>query len=293
MNYTIPLPDPKIFENHSSVTDLIMEKEGRPVPILEKIEYEPDGIRIFKVGALYPEKGFPYPEAIFAINIIKKTVIQGIRILHSWQFIPAVVLIILFPSKPLLNKILDGFNRICNGVMEPHFIKYKYRMDVTNEVMRLIMRFMENLGFESHQSWKAAKTFAHIIEYDTAYRYRLLDIMSESSKGAWMVNPRKEIKRLIAILKEREPNYENVGAKIERMLNILSLLLLSPKINKALKKAFSMAIFTNFKYDEIDRYWCMLRSDYNYMGKTFEERMAVLDSVGIPFPPLVRINKGV
>ena len=129
-----------------------------------------------------------------------------------------------------------------------------------------------NLGLDPQIS----QTTAHILEYDDAYRYRFQDIINEADLSQLQISPRKEIKRLINIYKQREEN-QVVKDKLEKLITPILYLLLIPKV----KKAFIQAIphIKGIRPDPADLYWMSIRNDYLFGGKTYEER-----SKDVPHP---------
>jgi hypothetical protein len=57
-------------------------------------------------------------------------------------------------------------------------------------------------------------------------------------------------------------------------------MLLIQKYRKAFIYAIYMSDWNNMVYDNIDKYWACLRSDYNFMGMTFEQRLKLLSDNG-------------
>lgn len=96
-----------------------------------------------------------------------------------------------------------------------------------------------------------------------------------------MASPIKEARRLFKIYLSREiDNTVNkvstgryVSDKFKSAYTLLALVLLIPKVKKAFITAIDRSEFNRLQLDEIDRYWCASRADYNFEGKTFEERM--------------------
>lgn len=128
--------------------------------------------------------------------------------------------------------------------MEPHILKPQYQQAITRELCTM---FPSKMG----------QLIAHVIEYDSAYRYRIQDLFNESSKQALLASPWKEIRRLVGISKRRD--YEVAHAKIRHFAYIFMVLLYIPSI----RKAFQACDFTNLQLNENDRYWIDLRSDYS------------------------------
>lgn len=69
MKYTIPQPPSDIFLYDRNVPREVF-RENRVTFLIEKITKE-NGVLVYYKGAKHPKKGFPYPEAIEANNVLK------------------------------------------------------------------------------------------------------------------------------------------------------------------------------------------------------------------------------
>ncbi len=107
----------------------------------------------------------------------------------------------------------------------------------------------------------AIDALEYVLKYDWAYKVRFLDLCNETTTELLHQNPRKEIKRLTAINKERDykvANGELVSDKVQNFAKILRFLLLFPPF----KRKFKELAINLPKPDEIDKYWMRLRTDY-------------------------------
>ena len=77
--YSIPAPPKDIFlyDMEAKTDDVI--NEGATTYMLEKVAIG-DGIKLYYQGAKYPAKGFPFPEAIWSINILKRLLIMSSKL---------------------------------------------------------------------------------------------------------------------------------------------------------------------------------------------------------------------
>ena len=98
--------------------------------------------------------------------------------------------------------------------------------------------------------------FNYVIQYDWAFRLRFLDLCNETTTELLTQNPRKEIKRLMALNKERD--IPKVHRKLNKFATIIQLILLYPP----LKRKFKEMAQNLPKPDESDKYWMRLRTDY-------------------------------
>lgn len=245
------------------------------------------GAQMYVEGATFPKAGFPTPEAIYASNQVKKTLIEAIRLLSEPILFPSLIIFIFLPRKSkqkLLQKLLDSFNKISWTAMSPFIIKPEYMMPFTKELANLVAGFLQFLGMSDDSCQMAGKVAAHIFEYDDAYRYRVQDVMNETTISAWKY-PRNEIKRLTKVYISREKN-PHVILKAKSLSKILSILLWSTWLTKAIHEAMwvSVSDLKNLQMSEADWYWSAMKSDYLYEGKTKAENQEISLKKGYTMP---------
>lgn len=193
------------------------------------------GLYLHVEGHAYPFKGIPKVEAVHAANQIK-------------SFIKT------FSFRKLYK---EGFT-----IMRPHILPKKKMTACASEI--------EYVLYSMSSSIKLSKTIAHVFEYDGAYRFRLQDLASETTKEALIQRPYREVKRLLKLNKERDR--EIVSSKIGKYGSFVALALLIPPIRRRFRDALTTCNFSHLQFDENDRYWACQKYDYNYFGKSFKER---------------------
>lgn len=212
------------------------------------------------------------PEAIWASNLVKRVVIETIRTLTHPLFIPTLLCVLIFPRKKLFTGVINSFDRIGMSALQPYFIKEEYLTPCAKGLKGLIRDFLTNLDLPAENT---AKILAHLIEYDAAYRFRLQDLLSETTQKRLIKNPRKELQRLNRINAEREiDNWPR--ERMNLVFKGISLLLLLPSIKKAFIMAVQNTDLTLLQLDEGDRYWVSYRKNYNFMGLTYEDRQLLI-----------------
>lgn len=279
-------------------------KEAREGWAIDHTELSPDGPLIFLKDAPFPMKTIPTPDAIFAINTCKKQIIETLRILSSWQLLPAIVLLPFWRS--FARKWLDSITRIGHGILAPyldyvHLQGGPYALSPASQELRLfIENFLNHLGLGGNMAWKVnqkrehtrswffATIVAHICEYDSAYRWRLQDLISSSSFLALMDSPSKELWRLASLVQDREV-HPNTARKVSRALKAASLAFWLPSVRRAWRGTLLKTDLSRLRLDEPDLYWFSLREDYNCQGRTYDDRIACLKERGwaVPVPEKV------
>lgn len=229
-----------LFLNQSGEAQII--NESATAFEVEKIEYGGE-FKTYVKGAIYSKKGLYIPEALYACNIVKR-------------------LIVNFPLV-LLN--LRKFNDVGMKVVGSFILNDKYRLEFIKEFQKLISNFIGTVN-----GHKFAQIFSTLIEYDFAYKIRIMDILSETTQKQLSIMPYRECKRLLRILISRE---NDIVAKNIKKFSWLLILLWTPKYRKAFRKALQLVDFSKLQYDESDRYWASQMSGYNSFGMNREDRI--------------------
>lgn len=270
-----------------------------------KMEFD-DGVLSYLQGAAYPNKGITNPEAMAAINLSKRTIVQWLRLLSKWWFFPTWAIFVLVPFKvklKIMNRMIDTFTNATYIVVKPFVLQAQYMTPICREIEWWCYSFMEKIGIDSAIADRVSEVLAASIDYDNAYRFRIGDIFSETTKEKLLENPGKEIARLTKIAMERNNHgyvqwynenktlkkngkYSDMALKFKFMGFAIRMLLLNSKVKKAFKATLKDINFEFLGLDEADRYWCCLRADgrneYLFFGKTDEERMKMLEGVSKP-----------
>ncbi len=268
--------------------------QGQKFHIFERVDYpESGGIYVYYRGLPYPKKGFPYPEAIWMNDILKKNLRLIIDLVGQKAMVLPAIGLMLTPWKykmAMLDNFIRGMASISQWLMSGHYLKEERLSPIARELRHFISEFLREIGVSKEYAEMAGKVGSAIIDYDDAYRLRLEDICSEASQMGLIMRPRGELLRLASIVQDRETSHAKQTFK--SISKAISVVMLLPKIRKAFKKAIYSVDFEKMKLDEADRYHVLLRDDYNFMGKTFAERVEIYKEFhkdGI-YPPMVTID---
>ena len=254
----IPSPPDILFEKQKTGHVL---NEKSPVYLIEKMEIVEDfGMCITYKGVPYVKKGFPTPEAVFAINQVKKILLEFTKLCKN----PLILLGIVFSNKTIL---CQSFNVVFDKIFSNHKIKEQFMCRSAFNLANFVHSVLLDMKVDNTIAKEFAFNIAQIIEYDDAYRYRVQDVMSELNVEAFTKSPRKETKRLVSIFKERSTNFVP-----QKLHSVMVIVLLSSFF---LKKSFikNVSFLKQIEPDNHDRYWMSMRDDhYNYFGLSVEER---------------------
>ncbi|MDE2016031.1 MAG: hypothetical protein KGI72_05910 [Patescibacteria group bacterium] len=271
-----------------------------PIVIYEtcRVSYpKQGGIEMWFTDCPYPAKGFPYPEALMMINGVKRLWIGLLRGFSRDCWLIALA----FLFSPSRGKIVDRFIFALADAgkrMTAHCALYPKRCTpVVRELWSIAYLLLrEGLGV----SEKTAKDFAEVLmmmlEYDDAYRKRLQDLLSASSKQKLLKNPAREIKRLLVLLYSRTlktPESLPVADKYRAVAALFFFLwALSARWRRAWRKAVGQCDFPRLRFDRADIYHLLLQADYDYFGKNIDERARLWESYhkrNPPFPKRIKV----
>ena len=235
------------------------------------------GIYSYHEGDPYPRKGHTYLEAVESNNTVKRITLTMVLPLASKEMALPALGFMLTPYKwkiRLLEKFLVHYRRLAELHMGQHFLKPEYYNICSKELWNFVYRFLKELGIDPELSHALGRIVATMFEYDDAYRYRLEDVLTETDKVK-LKKPRQEILRLLKIYQSRElyKGENAVGGRMEKMAKGLSFLMLYPPVKRAFKKALAESDLSNLQLDEIDRYFCLNRPDYQFFGQPLANRM--------------------
>lgn len=230
MKAFIVQPSEKIF---NSLEDRKERVVGR---IIEKVDWEdPEGILTYIKGFDYPIRGYPYPEVVRVIAIVKRSVIAALRLPK-----PLLVMAYFFKWRVLeyftdygmieLRKFVLKPDRFCRSGREIGRIFTLLQNNQANPRKKEIIR---KLGIIVQMTW----------EYDNGYRYPgqlILGGISEKS---------------VRGLRESITRYLEKEANEERKKKISSIIYLLWLFKEPIESLLSRAKIDELKADEMDIYF--------------------------------------
>lgn len=268
----VPRPDLSAFKTGGNDVDHLLT-QPQPLFRITKVDYpETGGIQIHLQGMngvplKYPAKGYPFPEACQANNIVKRNFIGKIRYLakHPISALP------LLRAKGL-SDWLDELGSQANITLSPYYLRDHLYQDSCKEIRKFVAKFLEELGVNGESSVNTAEAVCFMFEYDNAYLFRLKDLLNDTSKEAILKNPRKEFKGILKRLKERDSRMA-MFERFNSALYLISLALYIPRFRRAFYKAMDEIDFKYLQMDDGDRYHVLRWIGYDFLGMTHEERI--------------------
>ena len=233
-------PSSHIFSSPQSIV-----REKIPVPIVERVDETARILRYIK-NAPFPNKGFPFPEAVTMADVAKKL----LRSTFRW-----------YSPRKSLTKYADW----AYPYIRPYELGMEHRTECAEEVFYVAVSLCSSLNLPI----QLANIGSYIIQYDNAYRLIFEDVMSESRESYWL-NPYKEVNRLLDILIAR--THGGHYKKRYKRLKSLTVILKLPSIDKAITTTMLNCNLPALQLDDTDRYWASMRGEYDFFGQKVEDR---------------------
>jgi len=285
MYKVIRLPD-EVFEIDEGIN--IQTKSPFPATMeigyLDKIDYREDGIFTYQKGLNQgvPVKGYLILEALEAADILKKYVKGWIWILSMSPVRYFLAPFFFLPSKVLfyiIRKWVEAYADFTFHIIKYFSIRTKLILKpkyYSRPVRELSRAFLETFG-ESRETDILAKAGKMTLENDRPYLLRIQDVLSEMNYEMLLVNPRKEIVRLAALFSSRDRARD--WSDIPKTLSFF-LFVRRDILRITAKFLYEIRTYET-AFDENDLYFICQTNEYDFMGKSFEERKEMLKHMRI------------
>lgn len=298
-NYSIPPNEVFKFRGNPDKPSDVKVQEPNTYFVTENInycekgckEYPNNGIFVDYQGVPFPSKGHVFPEAIYAVCQVKKILMNGLKAIASKDMIFPILGLLISNKKKAIDRFLDSFIDIVDlNILKPYYLKDGYYSKATIEVRNFIREFLRELGIDYDKADLFGEMVSLTFQYDNAYYYRLVDIMSESSKERLSQGFPQEVKRLLSIILERDNCLAQIP-KYNALANVLKYIYWIPSVKRAIIRGLNAVTFDNWQMDEADKYHMNLYDGYKVRGLDFKTRLQeYVDFHGIDnLPPRVRL----
>ena len=268
--YYVPQPDSKIFQHsyHDTIGQVVNEK--KVLLLIDHVEYPDDGgIYIYYMGIKHPRKGFPTPESVASINIVKKISIGFLNAFSPRQLaLPLIGFFLSFNKKKIIQRFLDSWLSVADWILHPYYLKPERYCTSAIEIKKFVETFATNLGLNN--AHKLAEVVGTIIEYDDSYRYRIQDLAGETDKLRLSANPQAEFKKILGIYERREKF--DIAYKFNTIGRLARYLFFLPKVKRAWRDALQTIDLSRVALDEADRYHTLMNNGYDFDGRTIDDR---------------------
>jgi hypothetical protein len=270
MKESLLLEKMRLFVLRSRVNKLktVEELKADNVPVDVQYDFKFDPIKgslSYLVDRKMPMRIYPIKDSVAMGAVFKKIIPYGAKEFHRANILEKIFMIL--SMKRIMNLFID----ITHNGLTPYFLKQEYYSQIVREIYRVLDGLVDD---------KIRDIVCFYAEYDAAYRYRLQDILACLNKEALKKDYKKELKRLLDILCERESyackmedwGMANKYIKIFKLVSIF--LLLKPKFKKTLVKVLSAIDLKEIALSDEDIYWTNFYEDYNFRGMNYDQREA-------------------
>ena len=205
---------------------------------------------------LPPKKGFQHDETVQTVGDLKKILIGlGYGFRNFRGKIALICLLILFRKR-----MIDSFWGLMlkmSDILKPHLLKPNRFCKSVREVYGAFK------VFDSIAIHRVRNIVCMILQFDDAYRYRFQDALGGLNQIAFILNPKKELKRIVAVLMEREsdPRMKDTWRVLDA---IITLAFLYPGGKKKAKQFISLINLENIKLDKDDQFYAKKKVGYDW-----------------------------
>jgi hypothetical protein len=256
-----------------------IQSEGGEHYEIESVDFTSE-IKVYIKDAQFPMENLVMDEILFTTNQAKSVFIEGIRLLTKPLFIiPTVITLIFFR-----NHLVKPFTWLGHRIMSPIMLKDKHISKFARELQYMVFEFLRHL-IDEKDADKVSEIFSRMIDNDDAYKQRLKDIFSMTTKEK-LLNP-KELTRLLNILDKRQKK-DNGSSWVTKVKPIVMLLRIAlffiPSARKGYKSAVKNVNMDNLILHWEDMYWSLYKTDYDFGGMTIQERKELAKQKGWTYP---------
>ena len=177
-----------------------------------------------------------------------------------------------------LENALRAFNRLGDKCLGQWYLEWDYWCPTAKQIYLFCGNFLSSLGVSDETCEKTAEIIATLFEYDDAYRYRLNDLMSETTKERMIAGFAKEMKRLLGLNEKRE-HTGDVNGKIKDIYLLARFALLIPKVKRAMMRALEAVDWKGWRLTESEIFHTLNWENYDVRGLCYEERMAQYEQI--------------
>jgi hypothetical protein len=286
------LPPKEMFEGAQKETvPLHGIAAGQLTTPVYHVELPPGGgVLSYHVGDKYPVKGWPFKEAVYAIDTIKRAMINGAKLLTSSPLRYIAGIALLLPrslKRKMFHRAAEEFTNYTDVVFDrwgrilpmsdeqgTEFgfqgvcWKPQYYCDMVRELRRVALL----IAGDDPINHKLLDVLSMILEFDDAYRYRLQDGFGEIDGSAMLKNPRAELTRVFKLMERRGIG---TGTKFAQFAKLIPFALRLKDVQNMVRRFFEEADLTKLSLDEVDWYRCLLWGGYDFKGIPDQERASL------------------
>jgi hypothetical protein len=255
-----------------------IHSEGGEHYEIEAVDFTND-IKTYIKGAEFPLENLVMDEILFTTNQVKSLFIESIKLLTKPLFIIPTVLTLIF----FRNYFVNPFIRLGHRIFSPVMLKDKHISKFARELQYMIFEFLRHLIPEDKAD-KISEIVSRMIDNDDAYKQRLKDIFSMTTKEK-LIKP-KELTRLVNLMESRQLGGKDSWVKKVKAVVLLIRLAIFfiPIARKGYKSAVQNITMDNLILHWEDLYWSVYKTDYDFGGMNIEQRKQLAKDKGWKYP---------
>ncbi len=233
---------------------------------------ESGGTFTYVQGYKYPIKGFPEVVTLGQIATNKRVIISTVKLISKSPF--RYILPFLLPfKKKVIKHITYWLSDIYSTDLKKKVIPHKEFSNVSKELLRVLKSSVTEKNEEYRGKIEdCIYLFVMFFEFDFAYRYRLQDLFEALNIEDLNKNPIKEINRIFNLAVTR--NRTEQAKKTKTLTDLISITLrVFPSFKNVVVKILNEIAREEIIPDKFDRYHMARYFDYNFEGKTYDERI--------------------
>jgi len=267
----------------------------------DKIYPEEGGVLTKFIGCSYLFKGYPNVRLVELLDTPKDLFSKIPELIGNMSFLVKATFLMSFVflriiAKDFLMKVCETYVDISHRTIHPYLLPEKDYVTSVKEIYRALGVAIAKVKNERLRNilYKIRDIFCMALNFDTAYKFRVQDILPKIDIVKLLDNLNKEIKRVCDIFIKRE-NAEGMKIRWKKLVRMLILfLMVSPTAKRLLMDFFLEVDLSKIKLDEADWYYCLKRHQYNFKGFSLEERLKFKEEIdkrkGHKIP-IVRVKK--
>lgn len=255
-----------------------IQSEGGERYEIEAVDFNNE-IKTYIKDAEFPMENLVMDEILFTTNQAKSVFIESIKLLTKPLFIIPTILTLIFFRKHLI----EPFKRLGHRIMSPIMLKDKHMSKFARELQYMIFEFLRHL-IDEQSADKVSEIVSRMIDNDDAYKQRLKDIFSMTTKEK-LLKP-KELTRLVNLMESRQLGGKDSWVKKVKAVVLLIRLAIFfiPSARKGYKSSVQNITMDNLILHWEDLYWSIYKTDYDFAGMTIEQRKQLAKEKGWKYP---------
>lgn len=231
------------------------------------------GILVYRKGDKFPTKGWPFWEALVAIDVAKRCAFNFTRFLVLSPIRYIIPFFLLLPKKmrkATISYAIYAYSEMCVSIFKRLGVNMKteYYCDVVREIKR-VAALPE---YNDHTAQMFIQVVCNVLEYDDAYRYRFQDLMAEVDRKEIVSRPGKELARILRIGASRG---SGTRAKMNSFAKLFPYLFMLKEVKEPFVSFVSKLDFDKLMLDEIDNYRCLIWGGYDFGGVNINHRLSM------------------